>query len=73
LIVAQLGFASWIRLIIGVMVFVPILIPTMIFTRAITRSDLNNLRVMIAGLGPLGKLIGKIFNVIEKIMTALKL
>jgi O-antigen/teichoic acid export membrane protein len=73
LIVAQLGFASWIRLIIGVMVFVLILIPTMLFTRAITRSDLNNLRIMIAGLGPLGKLIGKIFNVIEKIMTALRL
>jgi stage V sporulation protein B len=73
LIVAQLGFASWIRLIIGVIVFVLILIPAMLLTRAITKPDLNNLRIMIAGLGPLSKIIGKIFNVIETIMTALKL
>jgi O-antigen/teichoic acid export membrane protein len=73
LIVAQLGFASWIRLIIGVIVFILILIPTMLFTRAITKPDLVNLRIMIAGLGPLNKVIGKIFDVIEKIMTALKL
>jgi O-antigen/teichoic acid export membrane protein len=73
LIVAQLGFANWIRLIIGVIVFVLILIPTMLFTRAITKPDLVNLRIMIAGLGPLNKVIGKIFDVIEKIMTALKL
>jgi len=73
LVVAQLGFASWMRLIIGVIIFILILIPTMLLTRAITKPDLNNLRIMTAGLGPLNKIIAKIFNLIERIMTALKL
>jgi O-antigen/teichoic acid export membrane protein len=72
LIVSQLGFASWIRLIIGVIVFVLILIPAMLFTRAITKPDLVNLRIMIAGLGPLRKIIGKVLDVVEKIMTAFR-
>ncbi|MDD1751508.1 MAG: oligosaccharide flippase family protein [Methanotrichaceae archaeon] len=73
LIVSQLNFASWLRLIIGVIIFVLILIPAMLFTRAITKPDLANLRVMIAALGPLRKIIGKVFDVVEKIMTVFRL
>ena len=71
-IVAQLGFASWIRLVIGVVVFVLILVPAVLLTRTITRSDIDNIRGMVGGLGPVGKLVNTLLSVIEKIMTALK-
>lgn len=72
-VVAQLGFASWIRLLVGVPIFVLILIPAMLFTRAITRSDISNLRFMIGGLGVLSGIINKVLNLIEKIMIFLRL
>ena len=72
-IISQLAFASWIRLLLGVLIFVFILIPTMLFTRAITRSDISNLRVMIGGLGAIGGLINKVLNFIEKLIIALRL
>ena len=71
-IVAQLGFTSWIRLIIGVIVFLLILVPTALLTRTITKSDIDNIRGMVGGLGPVGKLVNTLLNIIEKIMTALK-
>ena len=71
-IVAQLGFASWIRLIIGVVVFVLILVPAVLLTRTITRSDIDNIRGMVGGLGPVGKIVNILLSIIEKIMTALK-
>ena len=73
LVISQLGFASWIRLIVGVFIFVVVLVPAMLFSRAITKSDVGNLRSMIGGLGALGGLIGRILNLLEKIIIRLKL
>lgn len=72
-IIFQLDFASWIRLLLGTVVFVLILIPTLLFTRSITRSDISNLSAMIDGLGPISALIKRLLNLIEKIMNSLKL
>ena len=72
-IIAQLGFASWIRLLIGVLIFVLILIPALLFTRSITRSDISNLRFMIGGLGVLSGLINKVLSLIEKLTATLRL
>lgn len=72
-IIAQLHYASWIRLLLGVLIFFLTLVPTMLFTRAVTRNDINNLRSMIGGLGKLGKLVNKTLNILEKLMTTLKL
>jgi O-antigen/teichoic acid export membrane protein len=72
-IVTELGFASWIRLIIGVVLFLLILITAILLTRAITRSDIDNIRAMVSGLGPIGKTVNTFLNLIEKIMTAIKL
>ena len=72
-IIAQLSFASWIRLLLGVLIFVLILIPTMLFTRSITKSDVSNLRSMAGGLGVLSGVISKVLNILEKLMTALRL
>ena len=72
-IIAQISFASWIRLLLGVLIFVLILIPTLLFTRSITKSDISNLRSMIGGLGVLSGVISKVLNILEKLMAALKL
>ena len=72
-LVSQMAFSSWIQLILGVLIFVLVLIPALLFTRAFTRSDLNNLRIMVSELGPLGGIVVKILNLLEKIMSALKL
>jgi O-antigen/teichoic acid export membrane protein len=72
-IVSQMTFASWINLLLGIIIFILILVPTMIVTRSITRSDLSNLRLMAGGLGGLSGLINKVLNLIEKMITVLKL
>jgi stage V sporulation protein B len=71
-LISQLEFASWLRLIIGTISFVLILLPTIIFTRSITELDISNLKTMADGLGSLSKLINKILNFIEKLMIALE-
>jgi len=70
---SQIGFASWGQLIIGVLIFVLVLIPAMVLSRAVTRSDLSNLRLMSSGLGTLTGIVDKILNTIEKLMTLLKI
>jgi hypothetical protein len=44
-----------------VLIFVVILIPTMLFIRSITRSDIGNLRFMVVGLGVIG---GRVYLVV---------
>ena len=72
-ILAQLSFSSWIRLLFGVLIFVLILIPTMLFTHSITKSDVSNLRFMAGGLGVLSGLINKVLTFIEKLMSLFRL
>jgi hypothetical protein len=72
-IIAQLSFASWIRLLLGVFIFVLVLVPALLFTRSITRSDISNLRFMIGGLDVLSGIINKVLNLLEKIMISLRL
>jgi len=45
----------------------------MLFTRTFTRFDIINLKVMIEGLGAIGGIVNKVLNILEKLMTALKL
>ncbi len=71
-VVSELPFASWIRLITGVTLFVVILVPAMLLTKAVTRTDIDNLRNMIGGLGLVGKLLNSLLNMLEKAMTALR-
>lgn len=73
LLISQLNFASWIRLIIGVAVFTLIIIPTIILTRAINLQDINNIRSMLSTLGPISSILNHILNLFEKAMNKLKL
>jgi O-antigen/teichoic acid export membrane protein len=72
LLLTQLGiFTSFIRLIIGVVVFTPTYLITAILTKTFDTADINNLREMLTALGPLRPLLNTILSLIEKIMTKL--
>jgi len=71
LITTQLRFSSWIILIIGLVIFLPAFLMSILLTRAIDRFDINNLREMLSTLGPLSKLTNYILNIIEKIANTL--
>ena len=71
--VSQMAFSSWIKLLVGVVIFVLVFIPAILFSRAITRPDLHNLGGMAGGLGSLGRIVAKILNLIEKLMSMLRL
>lgn len=73
LLVVTLPFASWIRLIIGVIFFVLVVIPLLLFTRSVSRSDIDNLRLMSGSLGVMGRIIDKVLFFMEKLMAFLRL
>ena len=72
-VVAQLGFASWIRLVIGVVFFLAVFAAAALLTRTIDKSDINNLRAMTSSLGLVGKLLNSLLSLIEKLMTTMRL
>jgi len=72
-LVAKLPFSSWICLIIGLVFFIIVFGAVALLTRTINKGDLNNLRAMTSGLGAIGKAINRISNLLEKIITTLKL
>ena len=71
--VSQLGFSSWIRLAIGVVLFISIVIPAILVTRAINRSDISTLRGLTGGFGPITKVTNLVLRILEKAMNALRL
>jgi O-antigen/teichoic acid export membrane protein len=71
--VMLLPFASWIRLLIGFVLFIIILVPAVLVSKAIDRNDIKNLRDMTTSVGSGGKILAILLNFIEKLMTALKL
>ncbi len=73
MLVSALPFSNWVRLIIGIVFFVAVFVVAALLMRAVTRSDINNLRGMVSGLGALSGLITRLLNVTEKILEMLKL
>jgi O-antigen/teichoic acid export membrane protein len=73
IVLPLLPFASWIQLILGLIVFAVVLIPTALLTKTITPSDIRNLRDMTSGLGPLKGILNYLLNIIEKMMNLLRL
>ena len=71
--VSLLSFSSWVELILGAIIFVIVLVPAAILTRSISRSDVANLRGMTSGLGVVGKLLSMVLEVLEKLMSIVKL
>ena len=72
-IITLLPFASWIRLLIGAAVFILSFINVALLTRTITKTEINNLRAMTSGLGIFTGILNKLLNLLEKLITILKL
>ena len=72
-VVSELWFAAWIRLLLGVVLFVAVVVPALLLTKALTRGDIANLKDMVGGLGALGILVTKFLVIIERLMTILRL
>ena len=73
LVVSALAFPAWIRLLIGLGIFVLIVVPLLLLSRSVSHSDIANLSSMVEEIGALGELITKILSLLERIMTFLRL
>jgi len=72
-LISQLAFSNWAALIVGAIVFLFSFVLAILLTKAIDRSDMNNLRQMLGGLGPLRRLFNFFLTIIEKLMNILRL
>jgi O-antigen/teichoic acid export membrane protein len=68
-ILSQLSFNSWIKLIIGITIFLPTFLISILITRTINKQDINNIREMLSELGPLSHLLNFLLNIVEKLIT----
>jgi O-antigen/teichoic acid export membrane protein len=71
LAISLLTFSSFIELLLGVCIFVAVLVPSMLLSRSINRSDIGNLRLMAGGIGALGGVINKLLDWVERAMGLL--
>jgi hypothetical protein len=72
-LISQIPFSSWLKLICGIIIFIFLLISALLSTRAIDRTDLNNLREMLADLGYFRRLINFLLNILDKLMTIFRI
>jgi len=67
LITNALRTSEWVRLVIGITIFLAIYIFTAPTIGAVTQTDINNLRAMFSGMGLLSKLINIPLTIAERI------
>jgi hypothetical protein len=72
-VISLLSFSSIVELLIGAAVFLLTAGVALLLTRSISRSDIENLRLVVSGLGAVGRAVGTILGFVEKAMTKLKL
>ena len=72
-IITYFVFTNWIALIIGAALFFCSFVFAVLFTRAITRVDIKNLRDMLGGLGSLRRPLTFALNIVEKLMNILRI
>ena len=71
--ISVMNFSSWFELLLGAVIFIAILVPSALLVRSISRNDISNLHGMVSGLGAIGRIVGRILDVLEKIMAFLRL
>jgi O-antigen/teichoic acid export membrane protein len=72
-ITMELPLANWIRLLLGGTLFIVILVPAILLSKAIDRIDIDNVRGMTNSLGAAGKILTILLNFIEKLMIIFNL
>jgi len=68
LLVSELGFSSYIRLIVGVVFFALMFVAATLLTKTINKSDIENLSSMATGLGIIGKILCRILAIYQKLI-----
>jgi O-antigen/teichoic acid export membrane protein len=71
--ISLMHFSSWITLILGVLLFIVVFIPSALLTRSINQFDIVNLCDMTSSLGTVGKILKTILGIFGKLMTYFKL
>lgn len=71
-LVTELPFSNWLRLIVGLVFFSLVYVAAALLTQTINKSDIENLRGMTSDIGSVGKIFTRILNLLEKIMQILK-
>ena len=71
--VSYLSWASLFKLLIGVVFFTIVFVFSALLTRSVVRSDINNLRQMSGGFGFITKVVTRVLNIIENLMSILRL
>ena len=71
--VSLLNFPSLIELLLGIVLFVSVFVPAALLTKSVMRVDIVNLRGMISGFGVVEKLLGRVLDGLEKLMSIFKL
>jgi O-antigen/teichoic acid export membrane protein len=64
--------SNWVALFVGATAFLLIFTITIIYSHAINRSDISQIRESITALGPLGRIANLVLNIVERLMTALQ-
>lgn len=72
LLVSNIYFASWIRLIIGLAVFALIWSGATLAIGVLDKSDIVAFRIMAAGLGFVGKILNRILDISEKLIVRIR-
>jgi O-antigen/teichoic acid export membrane protein len=62
------NFSSLVELVLGAVIFMIVLVPSVLLVRSISRNDITNLRGMVGGLGAVGRLFSRVLGILEKIM-----
>jgi O-antigen/teichoic acid export membrane protein len=67
-VISAVSFSSIVELLLGAVVFVPVVGLGLLFSGVISRNDIANLELVVGTLGVLGRLARKFLTFIEKIM-----
>ncbi len=69
LLISELAFSNWIKLIIGIIFFAVVYVAAALLTQTIDKYDIENLRGMTSEIGIIGKIFNRILNLLEKLMN----
>jgi O-antigen/teichoic acid export membrane protein len=72
-LVSDLGFISAIKLFIGVIFFAGVYFFAIILTHTLNQYDIENLRGVVSGLGPLGRILKHLLDLIQRLTTAFRI
>jgi len=72
LLISELGFPSWLRLIIGIVFFAFVFVAATLLAQTMNKYDVENLRGMVSGLGIVGKIFNHFLDIIAKLMETIK-